>query len=1778
MIQRLVNLIKSLEIEPEARDIADILWLAGHLAQENAEDIPNDSDQRNSKLPSPPKGIEQGTSTKNVPDETGNDFVSESAHAFTKPVPAKAKLSVPDSPLSEKSSDLQFGTPKAPGLNHKLAISRALRPLLKRVPARDRFVLDELATVEQVANTGQLIPVMRPDLINWLCLHVIIDESSSMVIWRQLIRDYINLLQNSGGFRQVIIWSLWTSQDGNRVELYHGYGNRAKLSARRSPRELIAADASSAAIILSDCVSPAWYNGQIANVISQWENNIQVALINVLPIDYWSRTGLALAPEVYLRARSAALPNSKFSIVRKLDPFSDINPNSVRLPVLSLDADVLESWARSMAGQNDAIVHGAMVAREIIRIENQEAVAGRDQPTAKDQLEYYRSTATPSAWNLARYLSSMRRLSLPVMHLVHAVLLPNSGPEHLAEFYLSGLIRRVNDSKASPKKDIEIIRYEFANEEILNQLSGTLTRSEFWQIFNLVSDYIGRRLHKSSHFLALLSGSLSDWAHFFKSEGTVFAEINTNCLRELGGQYAALADELDGTQEVRFNSKIPTDEKIPKAKDDQLPEKEDTSSHGIYAKNWLSAWQRATEVFDHKGGFSDLERRQVEILAESFCAVLGFDLGEHIETDSICAWQVEASITGLNLPSYFPLVFIAEPNPNSETNLQLLDVIKRLPLKYDLCVIIPLEPKASTTNISQELRRIIDPSFKRPNFIVLSQNNVLDILQSPEPDLVLEHYLTNHIPSPFIVHGPVPEKMFFGRGNEIRNLIESVGKRNFAVTGNRMIGKTSLLLRVRDILEQSSKVRPLRVDCQTVRELKDFYSVFQSQTEIQLNSPTLDSLRGALQSVISKSDMPIVLILEEVDTLLASDNTEVYALLAVFRMLAQSQNSCSFIFSGGRVLSQKLRDPQSVLYNFLQRLILGNLHREEMDRLIIEPLTFIDIQVPDRDAILDAIWWLTSGHPNLTQYVGNFLVEAVNKSHERFVSFNDVENLRSNEKFIQHYFRVIWGNASPLEKLISLLMPASDFSLDDVQKALENTGISATKMDVISAVEMLVVLSILARRGQFYYFAPHAFHELLDLNYEKESLINLEIANLTEMVNVFQFRGSLPSYSPLFKGRQSDLNKLVRWCQGEVHHYGIVLGAPKSGVSSLLLRLEQQLSSTHLVYHANFSSHADAQDGKVFNLLAHGLSRAFSQPLPTTEVVDANQFTDFVYQLLEASPDRNLILLVEGLSTLPLQTRLALANALRFIFTNRYHPTRKIARFMVILAGNTDIYDLTQTEVSPLANICETHYLGDLSELESIELIQEGLSKLTVPKKQSAKLGYGVYKLAHGYPYLTQRLGHALEIAHENGKHLNDELLEQTVLELIKQDDPLLSQMQKVLLELDLMGVAQSVLDKKIRFSRQDDQMVRLELLGLIRSKNGYWQIRNQIFIRALQSWISKTSPALDNSSLCAQLIIEEINLRFSIQLVDQAITLGGFSVGMSEKAKIQVDDILNDLETGAPAICQRMFNLYLPFDIQEAIKAMEPSVPLQIITNYQDQPWELMHDGQDFLCLKFQVGRKLPLGQKNRKHDHLRGKLPRFLLIANPSGDLPMAEKEIYAIQESLKGDAEFVVLTGKNATRREVIDCLINNTPSFDVIHYAGHARLSTQNPEESCLVLHDGFLSADEIKLAIQYFPMVFLNIGSASFQSSSNGLVNYMSADTAGLLTSFLLGGARACIGSLWNVNDGGDLSFVINFYKHLIRRASLGEALRKARLLSRAEQKSKAWASYVLYGDPTDRLL
>jgi class 3 adenylate cyclase/TolB-like protein len=275
-------------------------------------------------------------------------------------------------------------------------------------------------------------------------------------------------------------------------------------------------------------------------------------------------------------------------------------------------------------------------------------------------------------------------------------------------------------------------------------------------------------------------------------------------------------------------------------------------------------------------------------------------------------------------------------------------------------------------------------------------------------------------------------------------------------------------------------------------------------------------------------------------------------------------------------------------------------------------------------------------------------------------------------------------------------------------------------------------------------------------------------------------------------------------------------------------------------------------------------------------------------------------------------------------------------------------------------------------------------------------------------------------------------------------------------------------------------------------------------------------------------------------------------------------------------SIGEQIFSRLLPQE--EARTQLRDAAPTDLFLHLDEQlihvPWELCHDGVDFLATKFCIGRYVhssrPIPSSNR--ETVAPGLLKVLLIADPTESLPQAAQEAEQLCHILDGIAKVKVtlLGGKLVSKAE----LLTEIQTHDVVHFAGHSHYDPVHPNHSGWHLHGGLLTAEELRNLSRPPLLVFSNSCQAGATTAWGGRYRY-DEEAGGIGSAFLTAGVWNYIGTFWVVHDEESRDFAVAFYKGIASGLSLGEALREARQEIRGGSGSErlTWASYMLYGDP-----
>ncbi|WP_406737819.1 SAV_2336 family protein [Streptomyces sp. NBC_00853] len=471
-VRELAALLRAAGLDPSAGELADALWLAGHIGGPGQ---------------AAPGGPDPG-GPQSAPEDPGGEPagpVRAEAEADA-PVglyaPGAARADGADGQRPGESPE-EYGVPvRVPGaaaLPRILDIQRALRALQRHRPPGPptRLVIDEGATAEASARAlGLVIPVLRPESRREATVRLVMDASPSMAVWQDMFEELRSVCERLGAFRDVQVHYLHRLADGTAAFGRSPAPGCVRASGLRSGDQLRDPTGRALTMVVSDCAGPLWREGTAQRLLHRWAECTPCMVVQPLPQRLWGRSWLPTERGTLTRPEGGG-QKLTFRPDRPLLPGRPTG--GLTVPVLPPSATALGAWARLLAG-----LTAGPVPAEVGRVLADHPAAPLPPPRAvrppRELVARFRSSAAPRAVQLAVYLSAAP-LTLPVMRLVQRTMLPDSEPSDLAEVLLSGLLRR---SGAGPEH-----WYEFA-PGVQDVLLGPLGRDEAALVLKHCSEYV----------------------------------------------------------------------------------------------------------------------------------------------------------------------------------------------------------------------------------------------------------------------------------------------------------------------------------------------------------------------------------------------------------------------------------------------------------------------------------------------------------------------------------------------------------------------------------------------------------------------------------------------------------------------------------------------------------------------------------------------------------------------------------------------------------------------------------------------------------------------------------------------------------------------------------------------------------------------------------------------------------------------------------------------------------------------------------------------------------------------------------------------------------------------------------------------------------------------------------------------------------------------------------------------------------------------------------------
>ncbi|MFD7112569.1 SAV_2336 N-terminal domain-related protein, partial [Streptomyces microflavus] len=425
--ERLAAALRASGYDPSPDELAEILWLATQLAPSEASEGPPDAATESLLPPDVPEPPQQSRPppASQLPDPA----------VATRPIHSAASRTAASDGL--RASPIRLSVPTA--LPRSRELSRGLRALRSTVDSRTLSEIDIPATIAAIAD-GLPDVRLRPAREARFDLTLIVDDAESMAIWHDTVHELRTVLHHMHAFRRIRFLGLNTDLEDVSPSLTTAPFRL--LAPTLSPSAAVRGGERSLVIVLTDGIGEAWHSGTALNLLSAWARRGPVAVWHLLPEALWPDTALSAERRTATAPRPGA-PNGKIEVrPRRFGTSHD--RLRLPLPVVDINGGASTSdWAHLVGAPSSEVVlplTDAAPPPSAGGATEYEELPPADLP-ALDILDDFLSSATPLARRLAAHLACAPPITIPLMRLVQQSAVPGAALSHLAEVFLSGLLR-----------------------------------------------------------------------------------------------------------------------------------------------------------------------------------------------------------------------------------------------------------------------------------------------------------------------------------------------------------------------------------------------------------------------------------------------------------------------------------------------------------------------------------------------------------------------------------------------------------------------------------------------------------------------------------------------------------------------------------------------------------------------------------------------------------------------------------------------------------------------------------------------------------------------------------------------------------------------------------------------------------------------------------------------------------------------------------------------------------------------------------------------------------------------------------------------------------------------------------------------------------------------------------------------------------------------------------------------------------------------------------------
>ncbi|MFD3497421.1 FxSxx-COOH system tetratricopeptide repeat protein [Streptomyces sp. NPDC058678] len=357
-------------------------------------------------------------------------------------------------------------------------LARALHQLARRIPSRDTLELDEETTAEQGLADGMWLPFLRPARTSAFDLVLLTDDAPTLRIWEESVTRLARAAEHSGAFRGVRTVRVNVPRTGSAT-LRWSTGRAAA-----DPAELLDGRGGRIFLVVTDGLAHGWAAPAADELLGRLAHAGPTALVHLLPPHLRHRSSL-YPYQAVLEAGGFGAANDGLAHWAPpggpdpLRPLPAAGDGSVPVPVLSLKPGSVAAWADLVTGERG--VRRALPVVLAGTLTKGAPAPGLRAPrfprAATAAVRRFFTLATPAARRLATQLAAIP-FEFDLVEQLRRRTMPETGPDHLAEILMGGLIDWDSGGEGRP---------EFA-EGVREALLATTTRSQLARTVSVVGE------------------------------------------------------------------------------------------------------------------------------------------------------------------------------------------------------------------------------------------------------------------------------------------------------------------------------------------------------------------------------------------------------------------------------------------------------------------------------------------------------------------------------------------------------------------------------------------------------------------------------------------------------------------------------------------------------------------------------------------------------------------------------------------------------------------------------------------------------------------------------------------------------------------------------------------------------------------------------------------------------------------------------------------------------------------------------------------------------------------------------------------------------------------------------------------------------------------------------------------------------------------------------------------------------------------------------------------